>query len=271
MFLYRRQISGRQLRFFIAASLAIMAHACLISIAIDPAKNVAPQVSLPRSVNVFLGQKTMLPKPEKHEVNRQKEIGNGVMVREPVTTVVPAGLVSPAADEPEKTIPAEPPVFMEPVKVKEPAPGEKIVIPERQPVMQETSASSKQPALEQQATVPLREQTGRPQNTETVPLKGTRKPGALQLAYPRYQLNAPPQYPGLSRKRGQQGTVILQVLVNGEGRVADLLIDKSSGFALLDRAALKAVKNWIFVPGRRHTEKVTMWVKVPVTFKLKEK
>ena len=99
---------------------------------------------------------------------------------------------------------------------------------------------------------------------------GVTLPGTLQLAYPRYQLNAPPSYPGLARKRGQEGTVTLQVLVNSEGSVDELKIEISSGFAILDRAALKAVRKWSFEPGRRGKKKEAMWVRVPVTFKLKK-
>ncbi len=88
------------------------------------------------------------------------------------------------------------------------------------------------------------------------------------MAYPRYQLNSPPAYPRLARKRAQEGTVILQVLVNRDGRVGDLEIDVSSNFTLLDRAAITAVRKWSFEPGRRGEERVPMWVRVPVTFKL---
>ena len=88
------------------------------------------------------------------------------------------------------------------------------------------------------------------------------------MAYPRYQLNAPPTYPGLARKRGQEGTVFLKVLVNKEGRVDELEIETSSGFTLLDRAAVSAVRKWSFEPGRRGEERVPMWVRVPVIFKL---
>jgi protein TonB len=89
------------------------------------------------------------------------------------------------------------------------------------------------------------------------------------MAYPRYQLNTPPVYPGLARKRGQEGTVVLQVLVSRAGRVDDLKIDDSSNFTLLDRAAVSAVRKWKFEPGKQGKEKIPMWVRVPVTFKLK--
>ncbi|MGB6971134.1 MAG: energy transducer TonB, partial [Desulfobulbales bacterium] len=91
-----------------------------------------------------------------------------------------------------------------------------------------------------------------------------------QMAYPRYQSTTPPAYPGRARKRGQEGTVFLQVLVNREGRVDNLEIETSSGFTLLDRAAVSSVKKWSFEPGRRGQERIPMWVRVPVTFKLKK-
>ena len=94
------------------------------------------------------------------------------------------------------------------------------------------------------------------------------KPGVLRSAYPRYQVNGPPHYPRLARKRGQEGTVILQVLVNSQGRVDELEIELSSGFALLDRAAATAVRKWVFEPGQLGEEKVQMRVRVPVTFRL---
>jgi len=99
--------------------------------------------------------------------------------------------------------------------------------------------------------------------------EGAVEPGVVQTAYPRYQLNGPPPYPGLARKRGWQGTVFLRVLVNRKGRVDDLTIDVSSGYSLLDRAALNAVRGWIFEPGRQGRDTVPMWVRVPVTFMLK--
>ena len=100
-------------------------------------------------------------------------------------------------------------------------------------------------------------------------LDGTDKAGVVQLASPRYQLNSPPLYPGLARKRGQAGTVVLQVLVNRQGRVDDLKVEVSSSFSLLDRAALAAVNKWSFEPGRQNGEAISMWVRVPVTFRLK--
>lgn len=87
-------------------------------------------------------------------------------------------------------------------------------------------------------------------------------------ATPLYRLNPVPEYPFIGRKRGYQGTVILEVLVTREGRVGDLRVVASSGYSVLDQAALASVRTWIFDPGMKAGKKVDMWVKVPVRFRL---
>ena len=88
-------------------------------------------------------------------------------------------------------------------------------------------------------------------------------------AVPLYLKNPPPEYPSVAKRRGYEGTVVLEVFVDREGRVMDLSLFQSSGHNVLDRAAMKAVKGWLFEPARRGQEAVDMWVKVPLTFRLK--
>jgi protein TonB len=87
-------------------------------------------------------------------------------------------------------------------------------------------------------------------------------------ATPLYRRNPVPEYPLAARKRGFQGTVVLEVHVDRQGRVADLRLSASSGYSVLDQAAMASVKTWLFDPGTRGGEKADMWVKVPVRFKL---
>ena len=97
------------------------------------------------------------------------------------------------------------------------------------------------------------------------------KPGketVLSEAIPLYRENPPPAYPVLARKRGYEGTVILEVLVNKNGRGTDLKIHHSSGYAVLDEAALATVKDWQFQPGKRGETAIDMWVRVPIRFNL---
>jgi protein TonB len=93
-------------------------------------------------------------------------------------------------------------------------------------------------------------------------------PVRVHEATPLYRRNPVPEYPLIARKRGYQGTVVLEVLVNREGKVKELTLSASSGYSVLDQAALTGVKTWLFDPGTRGGEKVDMWVKVPVRFQL---
>lgn len=80
--------------------------------------------------------------------------------------------------------------------------------------------------------------------------------------------NPPPDYPSAARRRGQEGTVVLSAEVLNSGLCGDVVIKRGSGYALLDQAALAAVKRWRFLPARRGHEPVVAWVEVPITFRL---
>ncbi len=90
----------------------------------------------------------------------------------------------------------------------------------------------------------------------------------VSISTPLYELNPPIKYPPLARRRNYQGTVLLDVLVGRDGTVRDLRLDKSSGYSVLDRSALAAVRTWRFEPARRGTIPIKMWVKVPVRFEM---
>ncbi len=63
--------------------------------------------------------------------------------------------------------------------------------------------------------------------------------------------------------------VVLEVLVDQNGKAADLRVLSSSGHPILDRTAVAAVKHWTFDPGTRGGKKLKMWVRVPIRFELK--
>jgi protein TonB len=78
-----------------------------------------------------------------------------------------------------------------------------------------------------------------------------------------------PEYPPSSRRAGEAGTVILEVLVLENGRVGDAKVKQSSGFPRLDEAAVREVKrSWRLVPGTENGKPVQMWGQFAVTFKL---
>jgi periplasmic protein TonB len=85
-----------------------------------------------------------------------------------------------------------------------------------------------------------------------------------------YLHNPKPTYPPTSRRLGEQGKVVLRVLIGVDGRAQDATVLESSGFPRLDHAALEAARQWRYVPGRRGGVPEPMWVKVPIAFDLSE-
>jgi protein TonB len=90
----------------------------------------------------------------------------------------------------------------------------------------------------------------------------------IDIARPLYKQNTSPRYPLRARRMGYEGLVMLKVLVDENGRVNDLEVLQSSGYAILDKAALSSVKKWMFVPGTEGGKKKKMWVKIPIRFEL---
>jgi protein TonB len=77
-------------------------------------------------------------------------------------------------------------------------------------------------------------------------------------------------YPPASKRAGEEGSVVVQLYVTEEGRVADAKVAESSGFPRLDEASLKYVKTWRLLPGTSDGKPVAMWHSFRVTFKLTE-
>lgn len=85
-----------------------------------------------------------------------------------------------------------------------------------------------------------------------------------------YLNNTPPFYPMVARRNGLQGRVILNVEVLADGMCGKINIHKSSGYAMLDNAALQTVRNWRFMPARQAGHAVDKWFMIPVQFSLKD-
>jgi protein TonB len=66
----------------------------------------------------------------------------------------------------------------------------------------------------------------------------------------------------------QQGVVLLTVQVGADGHASDVTLSRSSGFPLLDQAALRTVRQWRFYPARAGGLPVASQVEVPVRFSL---
>ncbi len=83
-----------------------------------------------------------------------------------------------------------------------------------------------------------------------------------------YLRNPRPAYPTQSRRLGEQGQVVLRVLVGEDGTAQRAQVQQTSGHDRLDRAALATVLTWRYVPGKRGGVPEAMWFDVPIQFVL---
>lgn len=83
---------------------------------------------------------------------------------------------------------------------------------------------------------------------------------------PRMLINPAPRYPPEALAAGIEGTVMLRTRVEEDGRVSAVSIHESSGYEVLDEAALAVVRYWRFLPARRGGRPMAYEVGVPVRF-----
>ena len=80
--------------------------------------------------------------------------------------------------------------------------------------------------------------------------------------------NQKPIYPNMSKRLGEQGTVVLRVLVKADGSAGEVEVKSSSNYSRLDQAAIDAVKTWRFNPAKIDGKATDEWYQVPIPFKL---
>lgn len=86
-----------------------------------------------------------------------------------------------------------------------------------------------------------------------------------------YASNPPPIYPQIAILRNIQGRVLLSVGVSERGAPIGIKIEQSSGHAILDQAAVEAVRRWKFSPAHLGRMAIRSQVKIPIHFKIIEK
>ncbi|HKW15983.1 MAG TPA: energy transducer TonB [Terriglobales bacterium] len=95
---------------------------------------------------------------------------------------------------------------------------------------------------------------------------GPYRPGAGVIA-PRALYDPEPEYSEEARKVKAQGTVVLSLIVDEQGRPREIHVARSLGMGL-DQKAIDAVKKWKFVPGTKDGLPVAVQVNVEVSFRL---
>lgn len=234
----------------LAGTLSLTLHSALMLVKFDSQGELPPQ-PLPQVISIAL-----VAPQETPQVTRQAT----AISKPPVTKQEAKPKVMPAVR------PKSPP---------RPVPLHKAEKEEQPAVAAETMAT-------EQAQTAGQPEPGRPHGGEeaqsaatcvaALPAAGPQSGTGQQEveATPLYRQNPPPGYPPLARRRGLEGAVQLDVLVNSRGGVNQVRLAATSGHDLLDRAAVAAVENWLFEPGKRGEQTIDMWVRVPIRFALHE-
>jgi periplasmic protein TonB len=201
---------------------------------------------------------------------------SGLKLR-PAELIVPVEVLAQLIEPPKPMLeePASPPSPAAPARPVNPAPtGQKKpaakapVQPPKQPLAIADPTPS--PAAPTVSPAPAPLATPAPVAEAPTPPAAPPAPPAVQLPSSNadYLQNPKPAYPALSKRLGEQGKVIVRVLIGPDGAAQQAELGRSSGFERLDQAALATVLKWRYVPGKRGGVAEAMWFNVPINFVL---
>ena len=179
------------------------------------------------------------------------------LLRRAVEVFVPAEILSefiePAANR-------TPPRTAAPLRAKTEPPPQPPAVNEPAPNAPVLAAVAAPPALPVAAAAPV----------EAAPASAPATTSRVELpsSDAQYLQNPKPAYPAISKRLGEQGKVMVRVLIGEDGRAQRAEIRQSSGYERLDQAALNTVLAWRYVPGKRGGAPEAMWFNVPINFVL---
>lgn len=87
--------------------------------------------------------------------------------------------------------------------------------------------------------------------------------GVQNHVEPLDHLNNPPEYPVAAIRKGYEGVVHLKIHVSARGHVKEFILIESSGYKILDQAAMTAVEKWRFNPAMRNGMAIDAWLELP--------
>jgi len=109
-----------------------------------------------------------------------------------------------------------------------------------------------------------------PPVTSTIPYR-LGAPSSVGLTLPRLVREVKPQYTKAAMDKGISGTVILDCVVREDGKVGECQVTRSLDPLGLDQQAIKAARQWLFLPGQKNGIPVPVLVTLELTFTLKAK
>ena len=145
---------------------------------------------------------------------------------------------------------AEPEASPEPEPVIDSEPQPVVSLPKPKPKQQDKPKSKPRPEGKKSSSAPA--DAAQDRTSENVsPVMGTTPQSVQQRSggdSATVVRRVKPSYPALSRRMGEEGRVVLNVLVKADGTAGAVSIKRSSGFPRLDDAASSAVRVWRFEP-----------------------
>ena len=168
--------------------------------------------------------------------------------------------VVPPTEEPP---PSEPPELVAPPQPAQPA----IAFLERAPVGVRTSSRS---VAESEVPSPAARAPGPPlPPAPAAPSSASRRGVSATTTAVGLPTNLPPAYPIEALTHGWEGTTVVEVEVLIDGRVGPATLYASSGYEVLDQAALEAIRQWRYQPRIVDGEPAPERLRVPVRFRLR--
>jgi protein TonB len=163
----------------------------------------------------------------------------------------------------------------EPVAVAaSPEPVESQLLPNEPVAGAAALPSSSEVPVAQEAFAPVSAQDGR---ADAAPVQVTRAAGLSAEAKLDYQWLAESlwrrvaelkRYPNSARMNGQEGKVILKAVIRSDGYLADVSVQKSSGYSVLDAAAIESVKLACPLHMKHAIGKPQIVVSLPIVYSL---
>ncbi len=203
-------------------------------------------------------------------------VTTALLLPEPASAAAAAAPARPAAAKPQPARPQAKPAQQPPTAQPLPTPSAPArsqspaalpaAVPTQAPSAQAPAgASSPAAPASQAAAAPASAATGSATAAATSPA-----PARVELpsSSADYLNNPRPAYPGLSKRLGEEGKVVLRVLIEADGSASKAEIRSSSGYDRLDQAALQTVLRWRYLPGKRGGVAEAMWFNVPINFVL---
>ncbi len=202
------------------------------------------------------------------------------LLRRTAELVIPVAILSEIVNPPTPKI--ETPALPRPAP---PEAAQKLAPRKPEPVLRKPAPPpASQPITEAPSSTPL--QTSAPVAAAPAPIAATpmapsppqappappaeAAPAKVELpsSQASYLQNPPLVYPSMSKRLGEQGKVIVRVLIGADGLPQNAQLKTSSGFDRLDRAAVDYVMKCRYVPGKVGGTAQAMWHDAPVNFVL---